>query len=185
MPLPSVYREALPVLLLSGLGLAVAGFLLEQMEGVLRRTPGLLVIIPVLIALRGGINGAMGARLGSALHMGLLGRGNLWNEEAWQATLAALLLSALMSTLAGVLGHATTVLLGMDSAGLVKLTLIAALAGTAAGVLLVGATFGIIVVATRQGLDPDNVTTPVLATVGDVLTVLLLFAVALALEGTP
>lgn len=183
MPLPAVYREALPVLLLSGVGLVAAGFLLEEMEAILEATPGLLVVIPVLIALRGGINGAMGARMGSAIHMGLMGRGNLWNEEAFQATVATLLLSTVLSAVTGVLGHGALLLLNMESAGLGTLTLITTVAGTAAGAILVAITFGIIVVAAYRGLDPDNVTTPALATVGDLLTVLLLFVVAGFLGG--
>ncbi|MFQ6012989.1 MAG: magnesium transporter, partial [Thermoplasmata archaeon] len=178
MPLPSVYRETLPILLLSGLGLVVAGLLLGEMEGILRRTPGLIVMIPVLIALRGGVSGAMGARMGSAIHMGLIERGNLWNEEAWQGVLAAVLLSLALSALTGVLGHFTTLFLGLPSAGLAKLVLIATVAGTLAGLLQVGVTFGVLMLAFRRGLDPDNVTTPTLATVGDILTVLLLFLVA-------
>ncbi len=185
MPLPSVYREALPVLLLSGLGLVVAGLLLGEMEGILRRTPGLIVMIPVLIALRGGVSGAMGARMGSAIHMGLIGRGNLWNEEARQGVLAAILLSPTLSALTGVLAHFTTVALGLPSAGLGKLVLVATLAGTVAGVLQVGVTFGVLILSFRRGLDPDNVTTPTLATVGDILTVILLFLVALLAEGIP
>ncbi|MEE9163958.1 MAG: magnesium transporter [Thermoplasmata archaeon] len=185
MPLPSVYREALPVLLLSGLGLVVAGLLLGEMEGILRRTPGLIVMIPVLIALRGGVSGAMGARMGSAIHMGLIERGNLWNEEARQGVLAAVLLSLTLSALTGVLGHFTTLLLGLPSAGLGKLVLIATVAGTAAGLLQVGVTFGVLILAFRRGLDPDNVTTPALATVGDIVTVLLLFLVAFLVGGTP
>lgn len=183
MRLQPVYREALPVLFLAGAGLAVAGLVLEQMQDLLRRTPGLLVMVPALIALRGGISAAMGARMGSAIHMGLMGRGNLWNPEAYQATLAAIVLSVLFSAAAGVLAHITTILLGLPSAGLLLLTLIATVAGTISGLLLVGVTFGVIVVATWRGLDPDNVTTPALATVGDILTMVVLFAVAAALGG--
>jgi mgtE-like transporter len=185
MPLPSVYREALPVLLLSGLGLVVAGLLLGEMEGILDRTPGLIVMVPVLIALRGGVSGALGARMGSAIHMGLVEPGNLWNEEARQGVLAAILLSLTLSALTGVLGHFTTVLLGLPSAGLGTLVLIATIAGTVAGLLQVGITFGVLLLAFRRGLDPDNVTTPTLATVGDIITVLLLFLVAFLVGGTP
>ncbi len=183
MALPSVYREALPILLLSGIGLVVAGLLLQEMEGILRRTPGLIVMVPVLIALRGGVSGSMGARMGSAIHMGLIERGDLWNEEAGQGVLAAVLLSVTLSALTGVLAHVTTVLLGLPSAGLGKLVLIATLAGTVAGLLQVVVTFGVLILAFRRGLDPDNVTTPTLATVGDILTVVLLFLVAFLAEG--
>ncbi len=183
MPLPAVYRESLPVLLLAGLGLVAAGLVLGGMRDVLERTPGLLVMVPALIALRGGISGALGARMGSAFHMGLISEGSLWNDEAQQNVLAAVLLSALFSFLAGVLSYATSILLGLQTASLVSLALIATLAGTLAGISQVGITFGIILAAFRWGLDPDNVTTPTLATVGDVITILLLFVIALSMGG--
>ncbi|MCJ2520334.1 MAG: magnesium transporter [Candidatus Thermoplasmatota archaeon] len=183
MSLPSIYRESLPVLLLAGLGLITAGLLLERMEEVLGRTPGLLVMIPALVALRGGISGAMGSRLGSAVHMGLIGKGNLWNEETRQNVAAALILSVALSSLVGALSHFTSILLGLESAGLAKLVLIATVAGTAAGTAQVGITFGIILIAFRRGLDPDNVTAPSLATVGDIITMLLLLVVSMGMGG--
>jgi mgtE-like transporter len=178
-----VYRESLPVLFLAGLGLVAAGLLFERMEVVLSRTPGLLIMVPALVALRGGISGAMGSRLGSAIHMGLIGKGRLWNEEAWQNVAAALILSVILSFLVGVLSHVTSMLLGLGSAGLPKLVLIATFAGTAAGVVQVGITFGIILLAFHRGLNPDNVTAPSLATVGDIVTILLLLVVATIVEG--
>lgn len=165
--------------------MVIAGLVLGGMRDVLAETPGLLVMIPAFIALRGGISGALGARMGSAIHMGLIGEGNLWNDESQQNVLAAVLLSAVLSCMAGVLSYATSVLVGLQTVGLVRLMLIATLAGTLAGVAQVGVTFGIILLAFRWGLDPDNVTTPTLATVGDVIAILLLFVVALSLGGLP
>lgn len=165
--------------------MVVAGLLLREMEGIFARTPGLIVMIPVLIALRGGISGAMGARMGSAIHMGLIGPGNLWSEEARQGVMAAVLLSLSLSALAGALAYLTSLLLGFAPASLGKLVLIATVAGTVAGILQVTVTFGILLIAFRRGLDPDNVTAPTLATVGDILTVFLLFVVASLAGGLP
>lgn len=165
--------------------MVAAGLVLGEMRDVLERTPGLLVMVPAFIALRGGISGALGARMGSAIHMGLIGKGNLWNDESQQNVIAAILLSAVLSLLAGVLSYATSVLLGFQTASLAALMFIATLAGTLAGIAQVGITFGIILLAFRWGLDPDNVTTPSLATVGDVIALLLLFVIALSWGGLP
>ncbi len=140
-------------------------------------------MVPAFIALRGGISGALGARMGSAIHMGLIERGNLWNDESQQNVIAAILLSAALSLLAGVLSYATSVLLGFQTVSLVALMFIATIAGTLAGIAQVGVTFGIILLAFHWGLDPDNVTTPSLATVGDVIALLLLFVIAMSWGG--
>lgn len=185
MRLPRVYREALPALLLAGGGLVAAGFLLEGMRDVLESTPGLLIMVPALIALRGGISGAMGSRMGSAIHLGLIRRGDLWNAESRQNVLGALLLNLLFSFLAGLLSYGTAVGLGVETVSLLKLAAIATIAGTVAGVVVIGVTFGIILVAFRWGLDPDNVTTPVLVTIGDVVTILLLLIVSVSAGALP
>lgn len=183
MPIPRIYRETLPVLLLSGVGLVVAGLLFQGMSGVLERTPGLLIMVPALIAVRGGINGAMGSRLGSAFHMGLIGRGNLWNEDSRENVAGVMILNLTFSVLTGALTHLTAVLLGLPSAGFLVFVIIAGLVGTLAGAVAVVFTFLIIILAFRRGLDPDNITSPSLLTIGDIITMLLLFGVAVGLEG--
>ena len=48
----------------------IAGLTLGGITGTLERLPGLLVLIPAAIAVRGTIFGAMGSRLGTAIHTG-------------------------------------------------------------------------------------------------------------------
>ena len=43
--------------------------------------PGLIVVIPAVIAMRGNISTALGSRLGSAYHLGIIDANNLFNEE--------------------------------------------------------------------------------------------------------
>ena len=68
----NAYREALPVLSVSALGGLFAGLVLGGMSAELQRIQGLLVLVPALLATRGNVYGSLGARLGSALHQGLI-----------------------------------------------------------------------------------------------------------------
>lgn len=169
-----LYTQALPILALTAIGGAVAGSVLAGMEPVLRAIPALIVVAPALISLRGTINGSIGARLGSAAHMGLLS-GDSRREEITENVLAGLTLSATMSTVAAALGYATTWLLGHAPGDPVGLVVVSVAAALTSGVLLSGVTVATVLLAHRRGLDPDNVTSPILATVGDIVTLAFLF----------
>jgi mgtE-like transporter len=62
-----------------------------------------------------------------------------------------------------------------------KLIAITFIGGTIAGLVLALITVAIVVLAVRKKLDPDNVTTPALATIGDTITVLCLLGVVAVL----
>jgi mgtE-like transporter len=167
-----ILRQSLPLILLCGFGELLAGLMLGSMARTLELLPGLLVLIPAIVGLKGNIDTTLGARLGSATHMGLVttGRGWLANPEMRHNLGAALFLSLFMSVASGVLAHLTCVALGLPSAGPVALVLIAILAGAMSGVFLAFFTAWIVVTAFRRGIDPDNVTGPALSTLGDITT---------------
>lgn len=172
-----LYTQALPILALTAVGGAVAGSVLAGMEAVLRAIPALIVVAPALISLRGTINGSIGARLGSAAHMGLLS-GDQRRDEILENVLAGLTLSATMSTVAAAFGYVTTWMVGHDPGDPVGLVVVSVAAALTSGLLLSGVTVATVLVAHRRGLDPDNVTSPILATVGDIVTLAFLFLYA-------
>jgi mgtE-like transporter len=56
------------------------------------------------------------------------------------------------------------------------------IAGVISGLLLTSFTIGIIYLVFKRGYDPDNITGPALATVGDITTMLCIFASAILME---
>lgn len=178
-------RQALPVLALLAVGSLATGAVFERMRSLLEASPGLIVLVPPLIGLRGNINTTMGARLSSAMHLGVVDPTSLWDREVGANVAGSLILSGTMAALAGGLAWGTSRLLGLASIGLARFVLVAAVAGLASGVLLAGITLVILVGAHRYGIDPDNVTGPALATVGDIVTLAVLYATAANLAGGP
>lgn len=176
-------QQALPVLMLLAVGSLATGAVFERMRPLLRQFPGLIVLVPPLIGLRGNINTSMGARLASAMHLGVVDPEALWDREVAENLGGSLALSATMPALAGVLAWAASLLIGLEVMALSRFVLVASLAGLASGVLLAGVTLVILVVAHRYGIDPDNVTGPALATVGDVVTLVVLYATVGLLVG--
>ncbi|UCH88202.1 MAG: magnesium transporter [Thermoplasmata archaeon] len=178
MELKDLLKLSLPLLILCGIGEIFAGGLFGGMSEFLLEHPGIIVLIPALIGLKGNIDITLGSRLGSAIHLGLISPGNVWNNEMRQNVGAAFALTAIMTVIASVLAYTTSFLLGFDSIGLIQLLLIGFSAGVVSGLILIFITIGIIFFSVKFELDPDNITAPSLATLGDMITIANIFIFA-------
>ena len=177
-------RQSLPLVVLAGLMQLGSGTLLGVLVGPFKDRPELLVIVPALLGLKGSVEVALGSRLGSALHLGLWGPGRFWNRELAQNLAAALILTLVGSMMVGLLGYALAYQGGQSDIGLPVFLALALVAGMGAGTSLMGVTVGVVWLTHHRGLDPDNVTAPMLTTAGDMLGLFwLLIAVALFFGG--
>jgi mgtE-like transporter len=174
-------KQSLPLIIFCGLGAIVAGSTLGVMSELLREIPGLIVIIPAIIAMRGNISTAFGSRLGSAYHLGVIDADNLWNKELMQNIIGSLVLSFLVSIIIGILAYVTSLLLNV-APNPIKIILIVLIAGIISGVILTILTIGIVYLAFKRGYDPDNITGPALATFGDIVTMICIFSSAIIVE---
>jgi len=180
-------KQSLPLLLLCGIGAILTGHVFSSMSVLFQPEsssfiPGLIVVIPAIIAMRGNVSTAMGSRLGSAYHLGIINESNMWNQELKQNILGSLSLSFLMSFIIGLLAFGTSSLLGVQP-HFVELILIVLLAGTFSGIVLSLLTVGIVYMVFKRGYDPDNITGPALATFGDIITILSILGSALLVGG--
>jgi len=169
-----IVRETAPVLFLTTVGGVIAGLFLEGIRIELELIPGLLILLPAIIGMRGNISGALGSRLASAFHLGLLKPEFEKNDVTVTNFTASIVLNVGMSFVLGILAHFVAVVFGLKTAGILVLTFIAVVAGSLAGLILTLLTFYFAVIVYRRGLDPDNVLAPALATVGDALTIVCL-----------
>jgi mgtE-like transporter len=147
------------------------------MSNELELIPGLIVITPAVLGMRGNISCTLGSRLGSAIHMGLITKIDR-NPELVNNVSGSLLLSFIMSVILGITGHIITIALGMQSAGAITLTLIAVLAGVSSGLILSVVAVLLALGMFRFGFDPDNVVTPAIATIGDIVSMVMIFMAA-------
>ena len=174
-------RQSLPLLVLCGIGGIIAGSTLGVMADILKTIPGLIVVIPAIIALRGNISTAFGSRLGSAYHLGVIDADNMWNDELKQNILGSVILSFITSIVIGVLAYVSSILLNVYPDP-VKLIVIVIIAGAVSALILTQLTIVIIYAVFRRGYDPDNITGPALATFGDIVTMLCIFGSAVFVE---
>lgn len=177
------YREALPALVASLVGGLAAGVVLGGMRPELRAVPGLLVLVPALLATRGNVYGSLGARIATALHQGLVEpRVSAGDERIRAASTAALANGVLASVFAAVVAFFLLRLLAEPVAPLGVLVGIAFVAGLLSGVALTVVVVTVVFAGYRRGRNPDTLVGPVVTTTGDVFGVLfLLVAVRLIL----
>jgi mgtE-like transporter len=175
-------KQSLPLLIFCGLGGIVAGSTLSVMADIIQNIPGLIVVIPAIIALRGNISTAFGSRLGSAYHLGIIDAENMWNNELKQNVIGSLVLSFLISTIIGILAYGTTILFFDVHPDPLKLISIVLLAGIISAIILTLMTIVIIFIVFKRGYDPDNITGPALATFGDIVTMFCIFGSAILVE---
>lgn len=173
------------MLLVSAVGGLFAGVVLGGMEAELRVVPGLLVLVPALLATRGNVYGSLGARLGSALHQGLVEpTATLTDRRLRGAVTAALLNGVLVSAVAALLAYAALQWLARPVASPWVLVAIALVAGVLSGVVLTAVVVSVVFAGYRRGMNPDTLAGPVVTTTGDVVGMLaLLVAVRLVLLG--
>ncbi len=174
-------KQSLPLIIFCGLGAIVAGSTLGVMADLFKEIPGLIVVIPAIIAMRGNISTAFGSRLGSAYHLGIIDADNLWNEELKQNIIGSLVLSFFIAIIIGALSYVTSLLFHVYP-NPIKLISIVLLAGIISAVILTMMTIGIIYLVFKRGYNPDNITGPALATFGDIVSMLCIFGSAILVE---
>ncbi|MGB9987019.1 magnesium transporter [Salarchaeum japonicum] len=182
------YGEALGVLALSAVGGLFAGVVLGGMERELTVVPGLLVLVPALLATRGNVYGSLGARLATGLHQGLVEPDlSLDDDRVRAAVTAAMANGVAVSAVAAVLGYLVLLGLGRPAAPLPGLLVVALVAGVLSGIGLTVVVVVAVFLGYRRGMNPDTLAGPVVTTTGDVIGIATMLAgarVAIALGVT-
>ncbi|HET6835067.1 MAG TPA: magnesium transporter [Acidimicrobiales bacterium] len=164
-------RQSLVALGLNSSTSFVAGAFLGSITGTLERYPGLLVLVPAAIGLRGNIFGSFGNRLSTSIHAGTF-RWSLRSETVLgQNVLASMLLTMAISLALAVVAKAIAVGFGIDdSIDLLSMSTVSIVGGVLGSIVVLAAALGLTGGAVRNRWDLDNVTAPLVSTLGDVLT---------------
>lgn len=178
------YREGGPALGASIVGGLLAGLVLGGMRAEFRAVPGLLVLVPALLATRGNVYGSLGARLSTALHQGLIEpRVDVGDERLRAAVGAALGNGLLASGFGAVAAYAVLVVLGRTHAPLGVLVGVALVSGLLSGIALVTTVVTVVFYGYRRGMNPDTLVGPIVTTAGDVFGVAFLLLAVRAVLG--
>jgi len=152
----------------------IAGGILGTMIIDIELLPGLFILIPALLDMRWGIGCTLGARLNSGLHLGYIKPGRV-TKLLRTNIYSALILSVILSVALSIFAWLASYLSGIVSITFIHFFLISIIAGVSSGVILIFLAIFISNFSYEKGLDPDDVTSPTIGTVGDIVTVICLF----------
>ncbi|RLF44982.1 MAG: hypothetical protein DRN29_07515 [Thermoplasmata archaeon] len=167
------FSESLFSLIFCTFGDLITGIIMGVSTSSLQALPALLILIPPAIGMRGNIFASLGSRLGTYLHTGQISpsfRGKILSQNVS----SSFILSISMSFYLGLLATFTANFLGMEVKA-IDMILISLIGGVLSAFFMLAFTIATAFFSYRLGWDPDNVTTPLITLVGDVITLPLLF----------
>jgi mgtE-like transporter len=166
----------------SSVGSLAAGVALGSITGTLEALPGLIVMVPAAVSLQGSIFGALGSRLGTAIHSGLYvptrERGDVLSQNVY----AVAVLTVCVSLLLGVVARALSVAFGIESISILDFMVLALVGGVLASVIVLTFTLALARRSYRGGWDLDSVAAPLITAVGDMATIPCLFLATFVLR---
>ena len=165
-----ILKESFIALLICACGDLIAGVILGSMNIFLETFPGLLVLIPGAIGMRGNIFGSFASRLSTVLHIGIIEPKFDSSEELINNIFSSFVLTLFLSLFLAIIAKVICVIFGFPSMDIVDFILISLIAGIISVVIMLPVTMFISFRSFKRGWDPDNVTTPLVAAVGDLFT---------------
>ncbi|XP_055353743.1 solute carrier family 41 member 1-like isoform X2 [Paramacrobiotus metropolitanus] len=171
--LRAVVLQVMGPFFVAGLGMVAAGMVLDIVQhwDVFLAVSELFVMVPALLGLKGNLEMTLAARLSTALNIG-----NLTPAKRWKVIGANLALTQAQAVIVGSLASVFAVFVGFIGRrtvdwGHALLILGAASVTTAIASSVLGAVMvGVILLSEKYHINPDNVATPIAASLGDVTT---------------
>lgn len=175
-------RQGLVALTLSTFAGFVAGLTLAHLTGRLERLPGLIVLIPAAVGMRGTIFGAIGTRLGSATAAGVFEPTLARHGVLYRNVYVAIVTTFSSALWLAVLAKLASAAFGYPSISIWGLVTISVVGGALGSIVILGITVGLSLQSFRRGWDLDSVSTPMVTALGDMVTLPTLFLASLILE---
>jgi mgtE-like transporter len=169
-------RAGFIALLISSGGDLVTGLTLASITHTLALLPGLIVLVPAAIGMRGNVFGALGSRLGTQIHAGTFRLSRRIDTPVGQNMGAAIVLSL---SVAAVLAVLAKVMLDAFSFGrsisIADFMVVSVVGAVLSSVVVLVLTVAVAAFCANRDLDLDNVAAPIVTAAGDMVTLPSLF----------
>jgi len=177
----SVLLQVFPPFLVAGLGMVAAGLLL----GVVHKWPvfvevrEILILVPALLGLKGNLEMTLASRIATAANLGDL---DDYREKLfWSIIWGNLMVVECQAIIVGFLSAFVAIVMDFLATGTpcgsyhaLVMTTSGVSAASIAAIVLATVMIGVVLLARRCGIDPDNVASPIAGMLGDFCTLALL-----------
>jgi mgtE-like transporter len=169
-------RAGFFALLISSGGDLVTGLTLASITNTLTTLPGLFILIPAAIGMRGNIFGGLGSRLGTQIHAGTFRVSRRIDTVFGQNVGAAILLSLSISAVLAVLAKTVSgAFVSTPTISVVDYMVISVLGAILSSIVVLVITVAVAAFCANRSLDLDNVAAPIVTAAGDIATLPSLF----------
>ncbi|ORX53087.1 MgtE-domain-containing protein [Hesseltinella vesiculosa] len=180
--------QSLPSLIISLIGLVVAGVLMDEYQHwqVFVNTSELFILLPILLNLKGNLEMILASRFSTSANMGELDYGSS-RKSLMLGNLALLQVQALVAgAIAGLASFALGVLTRPDTGGSyyesVYMTACSMVSASFSSAILGVFMCALILICRQYRINPDNIACPLASATGDVVTLILLAGCAMILQ---
>ena len=169
------FKELLTSELLSIVGGLIAGTILAIHTEKLLLLPGMLVLLPGFLELRGNISGSFASRLSSGLFLGLIDP-KKWDSRVIRGNLlSSFTLVLLICGVLGIMAFGFTYFIFHVAS--LKILVVPIIAGILANAIEIPLTLVATLYLFRRGHDPNNIMGPFVTSTGDITSILALLLV--------
>lgn len=182
---PSGVRAGLVALLISAATGLVAGLVLGSITGTLAELPGLLILVPAAVGMRGNVFGALGSRMGTAARTGTMRLSLRIDTLVGQNVASAVALSMALALVLAVVAKVFALAFGVErSIPLADFVVVSVIGGLIPIAVVLGITLALAELSVRRSWDLDDVVAPVVTAAADSVTLpSLVLATALTRRG--
>ncbi|MDQ1447406.1 MAG: mgtE-like transporter [Actinomycetota bacterium] len=176
-------RAGFVALLISSGGDLVTGLTLASITHTLQLLPGLIVLVPAAIGMRGNVFGALGSRLGTQIHAGTFRLSRRIDTPVGQNMAAAIVSSLSISAVLAVLAKVMVDAFGIGrTISIADFMVVSVVGAVLSSVVVLVLTVAVAAFCANRDLDLDNVAAPIVTAAGDMVTLPSLFLATYLLD---
>lgn len=158
-------------LVVSAVTSLVAGVTLATTTDTLEELPGLLLLVPAALAVKGNVFGALGSRFGTSIHAGTFRLSPRLDTAVGENVAAAMLLSVAISVVIAVLAKGVAIVFAVSpTMSLADFVVVSTVGGLLASVFMLAITLLLAGGSGRYGWDLDNVVSPLVTAASDLMS---------------